>query len=89
MLVIAGAQYLVGDSILIPHYTGDFSIVDCDEYTILSELKGRYNKTYIKNVKDNYIENEGIKYYYAEYSPFGTDPNWELLSDLSNLRFEE
>lgn len=42
-LVIKGAQYFLsdpaGDAILIPHYTGEFWIVDCDEYLTEQEIK--------------------------------------------------
>ena len=87
-LVIKGAYYFDGDTILVPHYTGEFFIVDCDQYITKEELKDQYSESYIENVKDNYIEYDGIKYYYAEYSPFGVE-NWELLSDLSELSHNE
>lgn len=89
-LVIAGAFYYdeEDDIILIPHYTGEYSIVDCDRYVTMSNLKERYDKSYIKNVKDNPIELRGKKYYDAEYSP-QTVEDWELLSDLSKLRHQE
>jgi hypothetical protein len=90
MLVIKGAYYFVdGDKVLIPHYTGDYHIVDCDRYLTLEELKGQYNDDFIESVLDTYIVVDDVKYYFAEYSPYNVDENWELLSDLSELYFEE
>lgn len=84
MLVIKGAQYFDGESILIPHFTGEFYTVDCTEYALKKELKQNYSKEWIKKNKDDYIEHNGEKYYYAEYGSFYID-NWKLLSDLSDL----
>jgi hypothetical protein len=90
-LVIRGAYYYNkdGDNILVPHYTGEYVTVDCDEFARKDEIKSRYDNQYIKNNKDNYIEYDDNKYYYAEYSPFNVG-DWELLSDVSQLEhFEE
>lgn len=89
-LVIAGAYYYdrEDDKILIPHYTGDFRIVDCNEFIRMEELKARYEEEYIKGVKDYPIELNGEKYYDAEWGPFSVG-NWELLSDLSELQHTE
>jgi hypothetical protein len=54
----------------------------------MNNLKERYNKSYIKEVKDNPIELRDKKYYDAEYSPQQVG-DWELLSDLSKLRHQE
>ena len=85
-LVIRGAYYYdkESDTIIIPHYTGEYSIVDCDEYATMEYLEGKYNQNYIDQVKDDPIEYDGKKYYNAEYSPFSIG-DWELLSDLSEL----
>lgn len=89
-LVIKGAYYYDRNSnvILIPHFTGEYCIVDCDRYIIMSELQGIYDESYINQVKDNPIMFEGIEYYYAEYSPQHIE-DWELLSDLSDLQHLE
>ena len=92
ILVIKGAFYYDNDSdtILMPHYTGEFSVVDCDEYIKMEELKETYDESYIENNKDNFIDYEGQKYYFAEYSPRSVTDEWDLLSDLSELsHFEE
>ncbi len=90
-LVIKGAFYFdnSSDTILMPHYTGEFSIVDCNTYEKMSELKSRYDKDYIKSVKDDYIELDGVKYYSTEYSPCAVSDDWDLLSDLSELNHLE
>lgn len=58
---------------------------DCDRYMTKKELKGIYPESFIKENKDNFVIVEGIKYFYAEYSPMNIDEDWELLSDLSEL----
>ena len=85
-LIVRGAYYYnsESDEILIPHYTGEFRIVDCDQYVTMKELKRSYDKKYIAQVIDSLIEYEGKKYYNAEYSPRDVG-DWELLSDLSEL----
>ena len=37
--VIAGAVYKRENDLVIPHQTGEFSIVDCDNYVTMEELK--------------------------------------------------
>lgn len=88
-LVIAGAYYKIEDEdvVICPHYTGEFSIVDCDKYLNKEDFLGAYEEEYLD--EDNFIEVGGKKYYYAEYKPFNVDENWTLLSDLSNLRHIE
>lgn len=73
--VIKGAKYFTGDRILIPHMTGEFFMVDYDEY--------------VDSVEDNYIEHEGEKYYYAEWGPFNVSEEWDLISDISNVGLVE
>ena len=87
--VIKGAKYFTGDRILIPHMTGEFFIVDCDEYMPLDELKADYDEEYVESVEDNYIEHEGEKYYYAEWGPFNVSEGWDLISDISNVGLVE
>lgn len=87
--VIKGAKYFTGDSILIPHMTGEFLMVDCDEYVTLEELKEDYDEEYVESVEDNYIEHEGEKYYYAEWGPFNVSEEWDLISDISNVGLVE
>jgi hypothetical protein len=91
MLVIKGAYYFDrgNDTILVPHFTGDFWIVDCDKYVNMERLQEIYDDSYIDGVRDNCIEFEGEKYYHAEYSPYNVDKDWELLSDLSELEHLE
>ena len=88
-LIIKGAYYKVGNTILIPHFTGEFICVDCTEYVTLEELKEDYDKKYIKNNKEDYIIVGETIYYYAEYSPCNVNNDWELLSDLSELEHIE
>lgn len=83
--VIKGAKYFTGDSILIPHFSGEYVTVDCDEYMPLDELKADYDEDYVESVEDNYIEHEGEKYYYAEWGPFNVSEDWDLISDISSL----
>ena len=68
--VIKGAVYKRENDLVIPHQTGEFSIVDCDNYVTIEEY-------------------EGVKYYYAEWSPEYVTDDWELLSDISELRLTE
>ena len=90
MLVITGALYRVDEDTLVkPHFTGDFGAVDCTRYLTKEELEGRYDESFIRQNKNNFIEEDGIKYYYAEYSPFHVSEDWELLSDLSELNHNE
>lgn len=89
--VIKGAYYYDRESktLLVPHYTGEYSMVDCDSFNTMDELKEQYDQSYIDSVKDDPIEFEGESYYSTEYNPFNIDDDWELLSDLSELSFQE
>lgn len=92
MLVIKGAYYFdrVNGTILVPHFTGDFWIVDCDLYVKMERLQEMYDDGYIDDARNYSIEFEGKKYYPAGHSAYSVDKNWELLSDLSKLEhFEE
>ena len=66
--VIKGAVYKRENDLVIPHYTGECWMVDCDNYVTMEE---------------------GVKYYYAEWSPEHVTDDWELLSDISELRMED
>jgi hypothetical protein len=88
-LVIKGAYYKNGNEILVPHFTGEYVMVDCDRYMKKNDLLDIYNKSYFEENKENYVVVEGEKYYYAEYSPYTVDDEWELLSDLSELHHIE
>ena len=88
-LVIKGAYYKSGDTILMPHYTGEYGMVDCARYYTEEEMKITYNEQFIQDNKNDYVDVDNVRYYYAEYSPFNVDDDWELLSDLSDLRHTE
>uniref|UniRef100_A0A6M3LRE6 Uncharacterized protein n=1 Tax=viral metagenome TaxID=1070528 RepID=A0A6M3LRE6_9ZZZZ len=93
-LVIQGAYYYdnESDTILMPHRTGEYSMVDCNIYVKMKELKNMYDESYIKDNKDNlmHIEYEGQEYFSAEWGPRSVTEEWDLLSDLSELsHFEE
>ena len=88
-LVIRGAHYLVNGEILIPHFTGEYITVDCTRYLTKKNFLEICNKKYFKEWKDDYIEHEGIKYYYAKYSPYDINEDWELLSELKDLYCED
>ena len=89
--VIKGAYYYdrEGNTLLVPHYTGNFSVVDCDSFNKMEDLTARYDQSYIDSVKDSPIEFEGENYYSTEWGPFNIDDDWELLSDISELYFME
>jgi hypothetical protein len=90
-LVISGAYYYDKEmnAILIPHFTGEYAMVDCDIYLTKKDILEQYEKHFWIDNKKNFVEYEGVKYYYAEYSPVSVDEDWILLSDLSELRHEE
>ena len=84
--VIKGAYYYDRESetILIPHFTGEYYMVDCSQFVKMDELKKIYDESYINQVKNDPIEFEGEKYYNAEYSLW-TIGEWELINDLSDI----
>lgn len=90
-LFIKGAIYLSADGteLLTPRFTGEYAVVDCTRYLTKDEILSNYEEDFFNENKDNYIEYEGNKYYYAEYSPYHTQNIGELLSDLSELQHVE
>ena len=84
LLVVTGAYYLVDDMIVKPHFTGEFGIVDCTRYLKREEILNIYNEEWLEDA--DWIVYEDEKYYYAEYSPTCVDKDWELISDLSDLK---
>lgn len=89
-LTIKGAYYYnrEEETVLMPHFTGEFSIVDCTQFEKMNYLKDNYAENWIQENKDYFIEFEGEKYYYAEFAPHSVG-DWELLSDLSDLEHIE
>ena len=88
-LVIKGAYYQAGDEILVPHFTGEYFIVDCNRFMQKREWKETFSKQFRDENKDNFVEVDGTKYYYAEYSPMNINDDWVLLSDLSDIEHIE
>jgi hypothetical protein len=85
--IIKGAIYTDGETLLRPHYSGEFYAVDCTEYKTNEEIKANYVKKYVKELKDAfYLTYEGVKYYECDYSPYYTD-NMDLLSDIDKLEY--
>lgn len=89
MLVIKGARYFRGNDIVVPMMSGEYFMVDCENYVTLEELKGDYDPEYVDSVKNNYIEYQGVKYYYAEWGPEYITDEWRLISDVSGLELIE
>lgn len=87
-LIIKGAFYFDGETILVPHFTGEFSIVDCTEWQTEEYIRNAYSE---RNAQE-FVENgcrythDGIDYFECESSPYNTE-GLELLSDLSDLEF--
>ena len=50
--VIKGAVYKRENDLVIPHYTGECWMVDCDNYVTMEELKADYDEDYIKEVEE-------------------------------------
>ena len=88
-LVIKGAYYQAGDEILVPHFTGEYFIVDCNRFMQKREWKETFSKQFRDENKGNFVEVDGTKYYYAEYSPMNINDDWVLLSDLSDIEHIE
>lgn len=88
MLVIKGAWYFNGNELVIPHFTGEFFIVDCDCYLSKIELKEIYDDDFVTVAMESPIEYKSTTYYPAEYNAVYTE-NFDLLSDLSNLAHNE
>ncbi len=87
-LIIKGAIYKSGDTLLRAHFTGEFNTVDCTEFKIVKEIKAAYSKELANQfIKEGYyLEHDGVKYYECEYGPYHCE-DFELLSDLSTLEF--
>ena len=87
MVIIKGAIYTDGETLLRAHYTGDFNAVDCTEYKKKAVIKSDYDKeTAQEFLKGFYLKYEGEKYFECEYSPYHTS-NLSLLSDLSEIEY--
>ena len=84
--VVKGAYYFSEgyNRVLVPHYTGEFGLVDCTQYRTKKDILSDYDKEYFKKVKEDYVEVDDVKYYYTEYDCFNPD-DFDLLSDLSEL----
>lgn len=86
-LIIQGAVYKSGNVLLRPHYSGEFNLVDCTEYKTKKEILKNYDKKYATEFLDGfYLTHEGIHYYECNYYPHNTN-DFELLSDLSQIKF--
>ena len=87
-LIIKGAIYTDGDTLLRPHYSGEFTMVDCTEFKTEKTIRSEYSEELANEfIEDSLqLEYEGTKYYECEYSPYGTE-SMELLSDISDLEF--
>lgn len=89
-LIIKGAIYTNGDTLLRAHFSGIFHMVDCTEYKTKKEIKANYSKEHTREfLKGTTLEYEGVKYYECEFSPYNVDDDFILLSDLSTLKFFE
>jgi hypothetical protein len=87
-LIIKGAIYKSGDTLLQPHFTGQFFMVDCTEFKTKKEIKENYGKLEAKEMLSNsYLMDRGVKYYECQSSPWNCTADFELLSDLSDLQF--
>ena len=86
-LIIKGAIYTDGETLLRPHYTGVFHTVDCTEFKTKKEIKANYSKESLKGfINGQYLTYNGVKYFECEYSPYHTD-GLELLSDLDDFEY--
>jgi len=88
-LVIKGAYYKSGNEILIPLYTGEYVSVNCVKYCTLQDLEDIYDDDFISENKDNKVKVDGITYYYADVFLQNVSNEWELLSDLSSIAYNE
>lgn len=88
--IIKGAIYFSEseNAILVPRYSGQFHAVDCDRYLEKEDILSNYEQSYFNENKDDYKEYNGVKYYYAEYSPYST-ADMELLSDISGITYTD
>jgi uncharacterized protein YwgA len=87
--IIKGAIYEInnGETLLRPHYSGNFSVVDCTEYKQKKQIKEDYNAYHANRFLSGfYLTYEGNKYYECEYSPRCTDDMY-LLSDIDKINY--
>lgn len=86
---ITGAVYYDGqrNSIFIPSFSGEFSIIEVTEYIPFEELERKYTEDFVQDNKYNYIIYKGSKYYYAETAVINDNEDIILLSDISELYF--
>ena len=82
--IIREVVYKLGleNVLLVPHKTGRFEMIDCDYYLPMDSMKLEFNNEYINKVKDDYIEYQGIKYYYAGFTPEYVENDWVELFEL-------
>ncbi len=87
MLIIKGAIYKSGDTLLRPHYSGEMWMVDCTEFKTSETIADEYDEENVAEFMGNTLLScDGVNYYECEYSPWHTK-DFELLSDLSDLEF--
>lgn len=83
-LVIAGAMYRVGGRIVSPHYSGEYSMVDVDEFCTYQELiDSGFEPEEVEELFT--IEVEGETFYLWGSTPEIITEEWELLTDLSEV----
>lgn len=83
-IVIKGAMYRVGGRIVSPHYSGEFSMVDVDEFCLYQELiDSGFEPEEIEEMFS--IEVEGETFYLWGATPEIITEDWELLTDLSEV----
>ena len=87
-LILAGAVYSFDNKLLRPRYTGEFNIVDCEEYEKEEDIKKNYDEDDSESFiySSEYLIYDKEKYYRTQYQGYGTD-RMELLSDLSKLYY--
>lgn len=87
-LIIKGAIYKSGNTLLQAHFTGQFFMVDCTEFKTKKQIKEEYSKEIAKGFLSGFhLICDGVKYYKCQSSPWNCTDGFELLSDLSDLIF--
>lgn len=88
-LIIAGAlfHHTEKDILFRPHFTGQYWAVQGDSYYKKSDYIRKFGREAFKENKNDYIEDFGEKYYFADYSEVVNTTDLDLVSDLSNLKF--
>ena len=83
MLVIAGAFYFNEEEnkVLVPSYTGEYEIVDCEEYLTEEKIIEDYDKPIADRLlANNPVTVRGEQYYSINYQrPHYVTESWELL----------